>query len=262
MTIYERLKDGLPLSDTPVIDEHCHLEYYCGGYQPKGTAADIVAVMDKLGVSISCISHCGAFVDQRYGNDRVAAALAEYPTRFVGYCTINPLYPDEAVNELDRCFGMNGFKGIKLHPWCHERPMSSVHYKKVYEYAARHNRFIMSHTYTPDDVETTGRLADEFPDTIFIMAHLGGYFPCFEQAVAVLNRHPNVYGDISGSESREGFVEWLVREAGPKQILFGTDMCCMDGRATLAMIAAAEMPDGAKADILGLNMRRILDTCA
>jgi len=259
VTIYDKLKSGLPIDNALVIDEHCHPEYYYGGYQPIGSPEEIVRVMDKLGIDISCLSHCGAFVDQKWGNDRVALALDSYPNRFIGYVTINPQYPDETLPELARCFANKKFLGIKIHPWCHDRPMSYKNYEKVYEYAAKNDKFIMSHTYNPDDVNTTSRLAAEYPNVNFIMGHMGGYFPCIEQAVGILTKHENVYGDISGSESREGVVEWMVKEAGPKRIIFGTDMCCMDGRATLAMVCAAEIDEDAKRDILGLNMMGILE---
>ena len=256
-----KIRNGTPLSDVLVIDEHCHLEYNMWGYQPKGSAEDIIAVMDKLGVDISCISHCAALgADYKWGNDRVALALEKYPERFIGYCTVNPLYADDLTAELDRCFAKNErFMGIKLHPWCHQRPLAHSGYRDAYEYAAEHNAFVMSHTYDPGDVATTAELAMEYPDVIFIMAHMGGEFPTINKAVDVLNKHPNVYGDISGSLSMEGIVEWYVKEAGQKQIVYGTDMCCMDGRATFAMIGLAEIDEEAKKDIYGLNMKRILD---
>jgi hypothetical protein len=139
--------------------------------------------------------------------------------------------------------------------------MSHKNYRPAFEFAAEHKMFVMSHTYNPGDVATTARLADEFPTVNFIMAHMGGYFPCIEDAVEVLKKHKNVYGDLAVSESMEGLVEWYVREAGSKQIVFGTDTCCMDGSHTLSRLAMAEITDDEKRDIFGLNMQRILDSC-
>jgi predicted TIM-barrel fold metal-dependent hydrolase len=90
------------------------------------------------------------------------------------------------------------------------------------------------------------------------MAHTGGEMPQVERAVDVINRHANIYTDLAVSESKEGNVEWLVREIGSKKLLFGSDMPYMDPRATFARIAMAEISEDEKRDVFGLNMQKIL----
>ena len=261
-TIHERARAGEPLGDILIIDEHCHPEFSAWGYQPVGYAPEMIRVMDKLGIDKACISHCAALgADFMWGNDRIAMLTEKYPDRFIGYVTINPLYPELINAELDRCFAKPGFLGIKLHPHSHERALSHKNYRPVFEYAAKHNKFVMTHTYTPGDVATHGKLAEEFPTVKFIMAHMGGYFPCIEDAVGILVKHKNVYGDLAVSESMEGLIEWYVKETGSKQIVFGTDTNCMDGRGTFGRLAMAEISEDAKKDIFGLNMQGILDSC-
>jgi len=261
-TIHERARNGEPLNDILIIDEHCHPEWGVGAYQAKGELEDIIKVMDRLGVDKACISPIASLTsDMCWGNDRIIRAVTKYPERFIGYCTINPLYPDMIKPELERCFGVKGFKGIKYHPWSHNRPLSYKNYRIAIEFAARHDLFVMTHTYNPGDVATTAVLAEEFPSVSFIMAHMGGEFPCIEQAVDVLVKHKNVYGDISVSELMEGLVEWYVKETGAKQILYGTDSCCMDATGNFARLAMAEISEEAKKDIFGLNMQGILNKC-
>jgi predicted TIM-barrel fold metal-dependent hydrolase len=180
MNIRDKVLRGEPLNDILIIDNHVHPEFNGWGFQPVGFADDIIRVMDKLGIDISCICHCASLgADFTWGNDRVGGMLEKYPDRFVGYVTINPLYPDMIRPELERCFAKyKGFIGIKIHPYTHDRPMSHKNYRAVYEYAAENNLCILSHTYNPGDVSTTGKLAEEFPNVKFIMAHTGGYFPC------------------------------------------------------------------------------------
>jgi len=160
---------------------------------------------------------------------------------------------------LERCFSHPGMRGIKLHPYCHERPLSYKYYRPVYEYAAARGLCVMSHTYTAEDIGATDKLAAEFPEAIFIMAHTGGEGLNVERALEVISRHENVYGDIAVSQSWEGVIEWYVREVGSKKILFGTDNACMSPVATLALVAMSEISDSEKRDILGLNMQRIID---
>ena len=264
MNIYEQAMKGLPLKDVLIIDEHCHKGFYGPNYQSlKCTPDGVVSEMDRLGIDMACISHLASLTaDCRWGNDRILDAMDTYPGRYIGYCTVNPLYPDMIDDEMSRCFA-RGMKGIKLHPYCHERPLSYKPYEKAYAFAAAHNSFVMAHTYNAADVANVDKFASEYPDAVFIMGHMGGEMATIEKAVDVVNRHDNVYGDIAVSASWEGIVEWFVKEIGSKKLLFGTDSPCMEGRATFCRVALAEIDEDAKRDIFGLNMKRILDrvTC-
>ena len=90
------------------------------------------------------------------------------------------------------------------------------------------------------------------------MAHCGGNWSCFPHAVDVINKHDNIYGDFAVASSPEGNVEWFVGQVGSKKMLFGTDMPFYDPSPTLARVAMARISDEAKADILGLNIKRLL----
>ncbi|MCL2059306.1 MAG: amidohydrolase family protein [Oscillospiraceae bacterium] len=260
MTIYDKARMGLPIDDCLIIDEHCHMGTFASQYcRDAGSAQSLIAIMDRMGVDLALVSHSMALTaDFVMGNDLVARAAERYPGRFLGYCTVNPLYPDELKRELARCFENSVFRAIKLHPYAHQRPMSYKHYRPAYEFAAERGVFVMSHTYTEEDVEATDRLASEFPGVIFIMGHTGGEGYKIEKALDVINKHDNVYGDIAVSQSWEGGVEWYCREVGSKKILFGTDMPFMTPTATLALVAMAKIGDDEKRDIFGGNMQRIL----
>jgi predicted TIM-barrel fold metal-dependent hydrolase len=47
-------------------------------------------------------------------NDFVAAEVARYPDRLIGFCGINPRF-EGAAAEVDRCLGLPGMVGVKLH---------------------------------------------------------------------------------------------------------------------------------------------------
>jgi predicted TIM-barrel fold metal-dependent hydrolase len=259
MTMCEKARKGIPLTDVLVIDEHCHMGAGNWNYIPDGSAGALVAEMDNLGIDIACVCHSAALApDFRWGNDRVIEAMREYPGRFAGYCTINPHYPEDIVGEMERCFLNEGMKGIKLHPWAHERTLAHKNYRPVFEFAETMECFVMVHTYSQEEISNMDRLASEYPTAVFIMAHTGGEIPQVEIAIDVINRHENIYTDIAVSESREGNVEWLTREIGSKKLLFGTDMPFMDPRATFSRVAMAEISEDEKRDIFGLNMRKLL----
>jgi predicted TIM-barrel fold metal-dependent hydrolase len=258
--LYDNVRRGQPLEDILIIDAHCHMGRFASDYSRDASPEAILADMDRLGIDISVVSHSMALIsDYKLGNDALICALDKYPDRFLGYCTINPLYPDEIADELDRCFAHSGIVGIKLHPYCHERPMSYKHYRPAFEYAHKNRLPVLTHTYTGEDIETTDRYADEYPDAIFIMAHMGGEGYSVEKALETAARRANVYGDIAVSQTIEGRMESFVKETGAKKILFGTDAVCMNPAATLSMVAMSEIGYDEKEDIFGLNMRAILD---
>jgi len=258
--IEKDIKTGTPLKDFFIIDEHCHMGPFAGQYMGKTSTEDILAEMDLLGVDMAIVSHSMAIIsDFTKGNDLVIEAINKYPDRFYGYCTLNPLYPEEMLSELERCIKHPKMVGIKLHPYCHERPLYYKGYRTAYEFASKNGLFVMSHTYTPEDIDTTDKLAEEFPDTVFIMAHMGGEKMNVENALEVIKKHPNVYGDFSGSQAWEGIIEWYVSVVTSKKLLYGTDTPCMNPSATLALVAMAEITEPEKRDILGLNMKRILE---
>lgn len=90
------------------------------------------------------------------------------------------------------------------------------------------------------------------------MGHAGADIKAMEDAFDVVNKHSNVYIDLAISLTYEGNVEWFVREVGSKRVLFGTDMPFFDPRPAFGRLAMAEISDGEKKDIFGLNMVDLL----
>lgn len=261
MSLSEMVKNGAPLKDILVIDDHCHMGSTKLDYIPgSGSPQSIINEMDNLGIDIACVAHNAAILpgDIKWGNDRVIEAIQKYPGRFIGYCAISPFYPEDIPGELDRCFRIDGIKAIKIVPSIHERTMAYKSYKILYEYAARNGCHVLVHVYSVEEIRNMDKYASEYPNVDFIMAHMGGEVAHMEFAIDVLNRHDNVYGDFAVSRSWEGIVEWFVREVGSKKLLFGSDMPWFDPRPTLSRIALADISEEEKRDILGLNMKKIL----
>jgi len=111
------------------LDVHVHIasqllvDMFTGGGVPAAGADDVVARLDEGGVERAVILSA-AYFGKTVGfvedtnvvaeNDFVAAEVAKYPDRLIGFCGINPLYAS-AVNEIDRCLALPHMAGIKLH---------------------------------------------------------------------------------------------------------------------------------------------------
>lgn len=259
-TIYETVKNGKPLNDITVIDSHCHMgDSFGSTYIPDGSPQAIIRAMDILGINIACVAHHASLgAGHNWGNDRIMEAAEKYPGRFYAYCTINPFYPEDIPLELERCFKNEYVKGIKIHPHIHERTMDYKNYIPVYEYAANKRCPVLVHVYSVEEIRNMGRFASEYPDAVFIMAHIGGEAAYMEKAIDVINHHDNIYGDFAVSRAWERNVEWLVSEVGSEKLLFGSDTPFFSPVPTIARIAMAEIDEKDKMNILGLNMKKIL----
>jgi aminocarboxymuconate-semialdehyde decarboxylase len=83
-----------------------------------------IADMDQQGVSVQAISLTQPMVywgdaelDHKLAtawNDAASAAHAAHPTRLVGFCTLPMLYPDRAIEELNRASKLPGMRGVYM----------------------------------------------------------------------------------------------------------------------------------------------------
>jgi predicted TIM-barrel fold metal-dependent hydrolase len=74
----------------------------------------------------------------------------------------------------------------------------------------------------------------------------------------VVNRRPNVYGDLALSRPIEGNVEWFVKEMGADRVLFGTDMPFYDPSHVIARVALADITEEEKKDIFYRNTAKLM----
>lgn len=259
MRIIEMARKGIPLADVKVIDCHCHMGDWQHFHVPNGSAEGMLESMDALGTDIACVTaHCAIGPDYIHGNNMVIDAVRKYPDRFLGYITINPNYPEDIKNELDRGFAIDGMFGVKLHPGTHDKPIEHRNYHIAYEVANHKKCVVLIHVWGKGPVRTVGKMADQYPDISFVMGHGGADIEGMEAAAEVVGSHKNVYVDIAISRAREGNVEWLVKNMGSDKVLYGTDMPFFDPRPTLGRLAFADLTETDKKNIFGLNMERLI----
>ncbi|NLN77029.1 MAG: amidohydrolase family protein [Armatimonadetes bacterium] len=253
--------EGRAVTAFEIIDGHTHLGYWHNFNIPWRTAADMVRVMDKVGVK-SCIStaHAGISAEYRDGNTEVIEAMRAFPGRILGYCTINPNYPEsELRDELNRCFDA-GMTAIKYHPTCHRYPIDGDRYRVAWEFADRHGLVVLTHAESGGSlcsVAAAGRCAKAYPNTKVLIGHSGfgydGARACFEVAKEV----SNAYFDLAASTANLDLVEKLVEGVGADRTLFGTDLPFLDSRMQIGRLAFSSLTDDQLTLVLGANARRI-----
>ncbi len=72
----------------------------------------------------------------REANDQLAAAIAKYPDRFIGFATLPTSDPKAAAEELRRCIQELGFKGGMINGTAHGRFMDHPDFEPIFAMSA------------------------------------------------------------------------------------------------------------------------------
>ena len=250
---------GEPLSGLEIIDCHGHLGRVNFAI-PDDDPTGVVRTMDRLGVrsficsDMRCMTPSMAAV--RAGNDFVRAALRACPGWILGYISLYPESESSVCEETERCLGQ-GFTGIKLHNsngYAYDFPA----YAPAYELAHRYHLPILLHTWGDSaPMQQIGRMARRYPAASFLLAHTGTGDPMTN--IQLIRECPNVYGDLAYSRSPRGLVRRLVDEVGADRLVWGSDMIFFNVAHQLGKVLGADLCAEDRAQILGGNVRRILD---
>ena len=156
-------------------------------------------------------------------NDYVAAYVARDPARLVGFGAVDPSAPD-AIEELERMTGDLGLAGCKLGPIYQDVDPLGPEFLRVCEALERLELPLLIHQGTTFAragplLQARPILLDEialrFPELRIVIAHMG--HPFFEEAIAVVRRHPHVYADVSALVPRR----WLLWNALVQAVEYG-----------------------------------------
>ena len=236
------------------------------------TAEELVAAMDEAGVRWAVVAGMG-WTDQdlaRLCNEYLLEAAARWPGRLIPFVSVNPLWGEGALREVERCLS-GGARGVgELHPdpqgwWEGDlsplRPLAEE-LRRLRLPLLVHTSEPVGHLYpgkgstTPDRAMTVRHL---FPGIPLILAHFGGGLPFyalmpevaqaltdtfFDAAAAPLLYHPSVYRRTAD----------LV---GAGAILFATDFPLLGYRRALRHLEEGCLTPQEQALVLGENARRL-----
>jgi len=174
------------------IDVHTHLmsqaltDGLTGGGVPASTADDLIAHLDEANVQKAIVLSLGYWglpddSNMAAENDFVAAEVAKYPDRLIGFIGINPLY-ESAISEIDRGIVMPDMVGIKR-----QLPSSGVDLEneehvaavsQVLDKARERDVQVLMHVSGPpldsQAIMNVFGLLGSHPDVRLVIAHCGG----------------------------------------------------------------------------------------
>lgn len=241
-----------------IIDVHAHA--YLD--QDWGLLAES---LDRYGIDriyLSTPDENGGFYPSaeqvRRQNQIICDFVKQYPQKARYVCYVNPAL-SSTKDTLKKAFDEDDAKAIKL--WI-ATTCDAPEVDPVAEFAIEHHVPIVIHSFhkyqnqLPD--ESTGvhvaNLAERYPEATLIMAHLGG--DAYHGLKYIRNRK-NVWTDISGSNFRNGDVEYTVKIVGEDRILFGTDAFHMPFHTNIGKVNEAVISDQAKEKIFWKNAYKL-----
>lgn len=238
------------------LDVHTHLasqtlvDFMTGGGVPAAGAEHLVARLDEANVDRAVVLSAGYFglpddSNMAPENDTVAAEIAKYPDRLIGFCGINPLY-DTAVAEVDRCLALPGMKGVKLHLEASGIDTTNADHvaalSAVFDRVEEHDAPVLMHVSDPFGLPLVGeglanvaQILEAHPSTRVVHAHCAGNVD--DQSIELWMRvggsgyRDNAFVDVSACldyfsdapmATRELMV-WRFRNWGIDRVLFGSD---------------------------------------
>ena len=198
-----------------------------------------------------------AFAQAQQVNDQTAAVVRAYPEKLIGFMSVHPRDPG-MLEELERCTGQLGMRGIKLGPnYQNFDPLGEDAFR-LYARAQELRLPIVFHQGTSPvrfaDLDYAhprhlDRVATRFPELRIVMAHMA--HPWQMDCIAVIRKHPHVWADVSALHYRPwGYytclrlaTEWSVLP----ELLFGSDFPVATPQETMeAMPRINDILEGTK----------------
>jgi predicted TIM-barrel fold metal-dependent hydrolase len=242
-----------------IVDAHTH---YGDWYFPikNPTAEETQGGMKKLGIDHAVFSSSSAIVyDFREGNAELAGVLKKVP-EFSGYVSVNCNYLPESLREIETYLSHkeeSGFIGIKVHPLLAGRSFDCDECLHISEAAAKYEAPILIHTFGSaiESPRNILKAAEKFPETKFILAHMGGY--SWEEGIAVGLLRKNTYLEICGTCTDTRKLRAAITAVGAERVLFGTDSTLFAPEYVFGSIADMGLSENEYRLVMGENAKRL-----
>lgn len=261
-----KVRKAEPIDDMEVIDSHAHFTEkgrydIVDGLMGKSDAAGLIERNSRIGVDITCASPWNGIAG-RYesGNESTRQAIEEFPDSFVGYATFDPRFVKDWPAELKRCYEEFGMKGIKPYFPRNGVPYNDSLYDAWFGYGNKHHLFALMHM-SDNFVREMEELAPKYPEISFILAHSGWTWKVAREHSALAKKFKNVFCEITFTAVTNGIIEFLIREIGSEKVLYGSDTVMRDPIPQFGWVVYADISEDEKRNILGRNMRKIVDRC-
>lgn len=236
-------------------------------------AAGMVARMDELGIEtlvLPCTDlprDAERFAYERYATrpEDLLKLAADHPGRFVGEWSIDPLRGMPSLRRAAEALGHEAFVALHLHTHSFDRAFDDRDLYPFYALAAERSVPVVVQAGA-----SGGRMPSEcgrplgidrpalyFEDVAFVLSHTG--WPWVDEALAMARKHPNVFLGTAAWPPHHWSPELVRFVGGPGRgkTLLGTSFPVVGHRQALRRLAALELDDGARRELLEGAARRV-----
>jgi uncharacterized protein len=254
-----------------VADAHTHVfpettRIY--GRTVKFGADDLMKVMDTNGVDAAVViarpSGQLSISDLRALHDRTANEVAKHKDRLVGFCWAAPRLGAAGLEEVRRCVGELGYRGIKIHA---AQELCNIDDPDLHPFLALADEFgvpVTVHTQIAVRGSEPWRIvapAKAFPQVRFLLAHLGGDGGMVQSltAVHIAEESDNISVEVSTAVTDPwATFEGPAKVLGHERVLLGSDAPLHQIELNLLKIELLQLPAEWRAAILGGNLARLV----
>lgn len=237
------------------------------------TAQDLLTSMDEAEVQWAVVAGMG-WTDLSLAqlcNDYILEAYSRWPQRLIPFTSVNPLWGEKALREVERC-ATAGARGIgELHPdpqgWW-ETPSTPAlealaHALRQHHLALLvHSSEPVGHLYpgkgktTPDRLIAIRQIFSGIP---LIFAHFGGGLPFYALMPEMAQALDNTFFDSAASPLLylPRVYRHVVDLVGAEQVLFATDFPLLGYPRALRHLSEGGLSAQEQALVLGANARRL-----
>jgi predicted TIM-barrel fold metal-dependent hydrolase len=263
----------VPTRAAPLVDYHQHLvspAFEPIVKMPRRDGASLVRDLDAAGIERAVVLSVGySFGDERKKltdpdrltreeNDWTSAEVMRNAPRLIGFCSANPLRAT-ALDELERCLGLPGMTGIKVHLGNAGITLRNAEHlariQQLFALAQRHRAPVLVHmrarggtNYGAEDARILlEKLVPVASDIEIVVAHLGasgpGYSSQHDEVMGVFAaaadrgdpRMANLYFDVASNitetitDEDAALVAQRLRQVGLQRVLYGSDLSAPGG---------------------------------
>jgi aminocarboxymuconate-semialdehyde decarboxylase len=264
-----------------------------------------IADMDQQGVGLQAISLTAPMLywgDAELStkmafawNDAATAAHQAYPTRLVSFLTLPMLYPDRALNELDRASKLPGLRGVYLGTNIGGHDLDDPLFEPIFAHIESldlpvflhpvetggdrlRNYFLANLIGNPVDTAIAaahlifGGVLDRHPKLQVCLPHGGGVLPILtgrmdqgwktRSELKSVPQAPSAYlqrftyDTITHSKP---IMEFVIKQVGAERVMIGSDYCFTMGYdQPVKFLDQVDLTSSQRRMILGGNAERLL----
>lgn len=247
-------KAGEPLRDCLVIDAHGHLGPITEFPYLESTPESLIRAMDRLGIDQAWVSSTWAAYEsaERAGNDYVIAAQRDYPGRIFAYMALRVGYPENIVQEMERCYEA-GVRAVKIFD-PEGLPYNHPNYDALYAFAHERAMPILAHTWG-FELDHLHAALEQYDRVKWLLGHAGAADE--DHYVALAREYPHVYLETCFSQAPRGLIERFVEQVPLEKIIWGSDQLFMSAAHQIGRVLFAQITPAQKRAILGGNAAQV-----